>query len=197
MDKAYWNTFYNNNSTLASLNNCSAFCLFVMDYISDIPSIKTVLDAGCGNGRDSYMLCTRYDVVGVDNNGFIPSLEGSDISTLQFSNCDFVSCDKENFDMVYSRFTLHSISDQDHIAFIRSIRPASYLCIEMRSSLDADKTHHHGDSHYRNYVDLGSFVKLLTDNNYEILYVKEGQGMAIYKDENPVCIRIICRKQDL
>ena len=37
-------------------------------------------------------------------------------------------------------------------------------------------------------------VNLLKDNNFDILYQNEDKDFAVYKNENPVCIRIICKK---
>jgi len=70
-DKSYWNKFYN----LKVLDsNCSDFCLFVMNYFKNNDDILYLLDAGCGNGRDSYELVKKYKVDGINNSGFIPKI---------------------------------------------------------------------------------------------------------------------------
>ena len=35
---------------------------------------------------------------------------------------------------------------------------------------------------------------MLDDNKYEILYMEEKNDFAKYKNENPICIRVICKK---
>lgn len=69
-DKHYWETFYNKSNLT---QECSEFSKFVIDYFNNNNNkIINVLDCGCGNGRDSYKLSTKYKVLGIDNNGYIP-----------------------------------------------------------------------------------------------------------------------------
>ena len=53
------------------------------------------------NGRDSYYLCKRYKVSGVDNCGFKPN----EVDNCEFIIDNFVTIDKTKFDLIYSRFT--------------------------------------------------------------------------------------------
>ena len=191
MDTQYWNNFYNNNSKV--LNSCSDFCKFVLDFFEKNKkkyNIKNVLDAGCGNGRDGRVLASKYKVLGIDNCGF--KLDNTDNFT--FKNENFISIDKSDFDLIYSRFTFHSITNEEHLEFLKSINKYSYLAIEARSTKDQDKEEHYGKTHFRNYIDFDYLKKLLKTNGFEILYLTEDKNLAIYKDENPTCVRVICRK---
>ena len=43
------------------------------------------------------------------------------------------------------------------------------------------------------------FIKLYVlyfqnEKSFQIIYINEGINMAIYKNENPICIRVICKK---
>lgn len=187
----YWNNFYNKNNK--EILDCSNFCNFILNFLKEnnINNIKNILDAGCGNGRDSFKLCEYYNVTGVDNSGFLPENREHVI----FKEDNFITIDKSQFDLVYSRFTLHSITNEEHLKFINSIKSKSYLVIEARSSKGEDDYVHYGKTHYRNYIRLDYIVNLLKDNNFEILYQNEGKDFAIYKNENPICIRIICIKK--
>ena len=50
------------------------------------------------------------------------------------------------------------------------------------------------DEHYRNFTNLEYLMNLLKEHNFKILFSVESNGFSIYKDEDPVCIRVICRK---
>lgn len=189
MDKNYWNTFYS-NSTFNVLE-CSNFCHFIMNYFSENKDIKYILDAGCGNGRDSYCLCKKYNVDGVDSSGFIPN----DKQNASFFPDDFVRLSKTKYDLIYSRFTFHSITNDEHKTFLESIPESKYLAIEARSIKGIDKVLHHGSTHYRNYIESNYLKNLLSETNFDVMYFEEGDNMAVYKEENPICIRVICRKK--
>lgn len=113
----------------------------------------------------------------------------------EFILSDFVNADKKSFDIIYSRFTFHSIMDDEQETFIKSIYPDTYLYIETRSIKGKDDFRHHGDNHFRNFTYINYLQKLLEDNNFLILYIKEDKDFAIYKSKNPVCIRVICQKK--
>lgn len=184
----YWNTFYLSHDNINT--NCSSFCEFIMNYFKDNKEIKHVLDCGCGNGRDSYALAKMYNVDAVDSCGFLPDNN----ENVHFGVNDFVSINKEKYDLVYSRFTFHSISNEQQQQFLDTICENSYLVIETRSVKGAKDNVYHGKTHFRNYTDLTYLNNILTERNYKIIYIKEDINMAKYKDENPVCIRVICKK---
>ena len=78
--------------------------------------------------------------------------------------------------------------------FIKSIHPSSYLCIETRSILGENDFRYHGNNHFRNLTDINYLKELLLSNNFSILFIEERDNFAIYKEENPICIRVICKK---
>lgn len=180
----YWNTFYSN----FNVSESSDFAKFIMKYFEGY-DIKTILDAGCGNGRDSNYFSTKYKVTGIDN-----SIELENKHNFEFSLSDFVNFDKKGFDIIYSRFTFHSIKDNEQEKFIKSIYSNSYLCIETRSILGQNDFRYHGDNHFRNLTDIKYLKEMLLSNNFSILFIEERDNFAIYKDENPICIRVICKK---
>lgn len=185
-DQQYWHDFYCSNN---KIQECSQFCNFVMKYLEN-ENITNVLDCGCGNGRDSYALSQKYVVDGVDNCGFLP--QKSDNTDFMTEN--FVTMDKNKYHLVYSRFTFHSITNDDHIIFLDSIQPNTYLAIETRSKKGETNDVYHGKTHYRNYTDVHYIRNLLQSKGFEILFIEEDINMANYKNENPICIRIISKK---
>ena len=185
IDTNYWNSFYNKKQLELVPSD---FCLYVMDYLKSREKMK-ILDAGCGNGRDSYYLSKIHDVHGMDI-----SYKPDDTERCTFEIGDFTKCDKTGYDMVYSRFTFHSITDEQHQTFIQSIKSGTLLCIETRSDKGKDTKRYYGDDHYRNFTNKNYIENLLTKNGFDILYIKENNNFAVYKDENPICIRVICKK---
>ena len=185
LDVNYWSNFYSSNHTLDASN----FCKYVLEYFG--PQNLKVLDAGCGNGRDTYALGKFYTVTGLDTSSYVPEKN----STCTFVNGDFCSYDKSSFDVVYSRFTLHSITDEQQELFLSSItRGGTYVCIECRSDGDVNTVREHGDDHYRNFVNFDRLNSLLVDFGFKVLVAEEGAGFAPYKSENPVCVRFIAEK---
>jgi len=155
--------------------------------------LRTILDAGCGNGRDSKCLSTKYKVTGVDNCG----ININDAENFNFLDESFITVNKDPYDLIYSRFTFHSITNKDHLDFLSSIKPNTYLAIEARSTTGCNKQEYHGKTHYRNYIDITYLQKILVSNKFEILFIKEDNNMAKYKTENPTCVRVICKKIDI
>lgn len=187
-DTKYWNTFYNDDRN--KITEPSNFCLFVMDYFKDNGNIKNILDAGCGNGRDSYHLSQKYNVDAIDNSGYLPENKDNCV----FSTNDFVKMDKKKYDLVYSRFTFHSITNEQQLEFLKTIEKDCYVCIETRSNKSENEYRQHGDDHYRNFTDLFEIHDVLFDNKYDMPFMKECRDFAPYKNENPYCIRIVCQK---
>ncbi len=186
MDREYWAKYYNSNP---KNENPSQFCTFVKDNFKSTDILR-VLDSGCGNGRDTYSLAERYIVDGVDNCGNVPK----NAQNANFFEGDFVELAKEKYDLVYSRFTFHSITNAQQEVFLDSIMPNTYVAIETRSLKGIDDDLYHGKTHFRNWTDLDYLKGLLTQKAFNILFIKEGIDMAIYKDENPICIRVIAQK---
>ena len=185
-DKKYWETFYlSGNKNIV----CSDFCIFVMDYFKD-KNILNILDCGCGNGRDSFSLSNISNVDAIDNCGFLPTNKNN----TNFYVDDFVTFNKSKYDLIYSRFTFHSITNEQHNSFLDTINVNSYLAIETRSNKGENDYVFHGKNHYRNFTDIDYLKTLLTLKKFEIIFIEEDINFSKYKNENPICIRVICKK---
>lgn len=181
----YWSNFYKNNNLPLKP---SSFAQFINNYFKDLP--LNILDCGCGNGRDAYYLGEEtYNVVGIDT-----ANKPNNYKNTTFILGDFCNFNKENFDLIYSRFTFHSITNEQQELFIKSINEGSYLCIETRSDKSKNINKIHGDNHFRNYTNKEYLENLLIQNKFKILYIEEDRGFAKYKDEDPICIRVISKK---
>ncbi len=185
----YWKDFYSTNKINLE---CSEFCNFIMNYLKNNNiNIINVLDCGCGNGRDSYTLSTVYNVDAVDNSGFLPENRNN----VFFFVDNFITIYKTKYDLIYSRFTFHSITNNEHNFFLDTISINSYLVIETRSKTSENEHVFFGKTHYRNCTDIDYLKTILTKKKFEIIYIEENRNFAIYKDEDPICIRVISIKR--
>lgn len=186
-EKEYWSNFY---KTKQLVLKPSAFALFIYDYLQkNVNEQFTILDCGCGNGRDSYFLGKTYNVLGIDI-----SYKPNDTDKCKFILDNFCKYNKNKFNIIYSRFTFHSITNEQQEEFLNSINNNSYLCIETRSDKSYNINKVYGDTHYRNYTNIDYLIKLLNKYSFNIIYIEENNGYAKYKDEDPICIRLISKK---
>lgn len=184
-EQNYWKEIYT-QKTIPIQH--SGFALFIYNYFKN--KTFNILDCGCGNGRDSYYLSLYNKVHGIDT-----SNKPEDKENCSFEIADFCNYDKRDYNLIYSRFTFHSISNLQQEIFLESIHKDTYLCIETRSNKSINITKEYGDNHYRNYTDIEYLVKLLKKYNFNIIYIEENSGFAKFKNEDPICIRVICKKE--
>ena len=113
MDKKYWEQFYSKqNAEFAP----SLFAEYVVKNVS--ASGKNVVELGCGNGRDAtYFAQNGYNVLAIDQClSEINVLQDrySNCTNLTFTCADFTNLQQHtSYDIVYSRFTLHSVSKEE------------------------------------------------------------------------------------
>ena len=187
-EKTYWSAFYTARS---HANRPSPFAQWVVAKVPSIPSLSRplkVLDCGSGNGRDTYFLADSLgQALGVD-----ASFRPQETEKATFQEGNFVTWNKDGFDVIYSRFSYHSITDEMQQRFWNSLPSGSWLFLETRSSIDRDCEREHGDGHYRNFTDAS---KILSDANKFAtkVFLQIGRGMAKYRGEDPMVLRLICR----
>ena len=181
IDINYWQKFYESHKNLSPSNFCES-------TVRDLKETQTILDCGCGSGRDTYHLASKgHMVTGIDSSTFIPK----DSLNCTFIQGDFCGCDKDKYDVIYSRFSFHSIDHNNQRRFIESIsKPGTVLYMEFRSDKDEFENHIHGDDHYRNYVSAEYVKDLINECGYDIITLVEDKGFAKYKTEDPYCIRL-------
>lgn len=206
MDYKYWNEYYKKNIAPSEPSK------FAKDILKYLESGKKLIELGCGNGRDAIFLSNnKIDVVAVDQcESSINNLRSSVSSdNIKFVADDFIETkllEKESFDYVYSRFTLHSISEEEENKLINRVYEAlkkdGLLLIEVRSVKDEifglgeqiSRNTYVYNNHSRRFVVLEELVEKLKFIGFEIDFVDENNNYAIYKELNPIVIRIIARK---
>jgi len=137
MDKEYWEKFYANQN---SDQQPSLFAKFVVEQ-NIVKKNESLIELGCGNGRDSiYFANNGINVFSTDQCEHEISFlsERYDyLSNVKFVIADFTLLDEsKKYDVVYSRFTLHSIKseEQDRVlnwAF-KNLNINGRFCIEVR-----------------------------------------------------------------
>jgi SAM-dependent methyltransferase len=150
--------------------------------------VTRIVDVGCGNGRDAIHLANLgFVVTGIDNSSTPPNEPN-----FSFVQGDFVTADLSDFDLVYSRFSYHSITNEQQALFLTGIPEGAYLALECRAE-DATSPHH-GCSHYRNPVTQQDLARRLEAMGFTILQAEERRGCAVYKGEDPRCVRVLARR---
>ena len=208
MDREYWNSFYKQYGLDKGIIEASSFAHFCQDKFFKYKHLN-ILELGSGNGRDAkYFAKCGHNIVAIDqsHNGVevAKKLENS-ISLIED---DFVKMDYSKFDsidVVYSRFTIHAIKDTEEEMVIKKItsllQKGGIFAIEVRSTKDplcgvgkCVGKNAYITTHYRRFIDSDEFIEKLI-KNFKIKYFTEEDNLSIYKDDNPVLIRLILEKR--
>lgn len=184
-------------------------------YIAETLEIdgKSIIELGCGNGRDAIFFANANALVTAidqcDNIIELLNYRFQKVSNLQFKCTDFTCLnDSTPYDIVYSRFTLHSISkDQEENVVnwaYRNLNPDGKLCIEVRGQkneiyqvgtpVEGEPDAFILDDHYRRFIHFESFCKELEHIGFKIDYAKEQKGFAPYNGTDETYIRVIASK---
>ncbi len=180
MNKAYWEEYYKKNGA----SWCSDFATFCS---RNIPEKSTIIDLGCGNGRDSYYFSRQgHSVVGVDYS-VLPK-DKENVKFIKQNIKDFVKNIKRFDCIIYSRFLLHAVDNSTLTEILKQSRGLFFA--EARSIKDKSFV----KDHKRNLIEGNELILNLIKNKFKILYFKEGKNMAMTGHQNPIVIRVIAEK---
>jgi SAM-dependent methyltransferase len=199
---AHWESYYRTGS-IPSVP--SQFCVFVAN---EFPEIGTVVEAGCGNGRDALFFArTGRNVVAFDASAAaVEQCRSGAGENARFINgaADVA----ETWDavrgalgeaagpvLVYARFFLHAIDEAAETAFLRLAasllkETGGKLCVECRTVRDRDQQKVTPD-HYRRFVEPLHLAAKLHETGLNVEYFVEGYGMAKYGADDAYVVRII------
>jgi bifunctional enzyme CysN/CysC len=201
----HWKSFYQSNE--APLHP-SPFAEWASKQWSDG---DRVIEVGCGNGRDAFYFQSRgHDVIGVDVSSAAVEacIDRGLHENLQFFSSDLpqfqAERDELKADIVYSRFSLHAMTDEEETSTIAAafalLDRGGYFFIETRSINDpmakkGDIISHAEriEGHYRRFGNVETLSEKLRQAGFELDFTTEEKGLAVYKDEDPLVIRIIAR----
>jgi UDP-N-acetylglucosamine 2-epimerase (non-hydrolysing) len=203
----YWNNFYKlyNNFNYEP----STFFNFVIEYLKDYPEHKTLIDLGCGNGRDLIHFSKNgLNCYGIDYSNVACTILKKRNSELNIICDSFIDYDYKGFDIYYSRFTLHAVNYENVLKFIHNISERmsekSLLFIETRSIMgteysdldyyEANFNSGIGDFHDRTLFKKDYLINLFNKKDIFVEYELEDKGLSPYKGDDPYLIRLVLRK---
>ena len=206
-DKEYWNNYY--SEMKGEKNEPSEFARLIS------PRLQTgshILELGCGNGRDSlFFLSENHNVIAVDGSDYaiemLKKVTRNEDNVL-FVCDDFVKCNtlyQMKYDCIYSRFTLHAITEDQENELLRNVHGALHmggiLCIEARTIHDelfgkGEKVAHNAykhNGHFRRFIDVKEFEKKLRYNGFDVVSIEESRGFSKTNESDPMLMRCIAR----
>jgi len=209
----YWNAFYKDSHPPSNPTSFAEYCLPFIKYKS------TLLELGCGNGRDSiYFAKNNISVYASDISSYaINNIKNyvniNNINNMTFINEDFTNFNTnqytENFQAIYSRFTIHTIL-QDKISKVfkwsyNALSDGGLIMIETRSTKDPlfasgkgklieHNTILYEEGHIRHFVERDELVNSLLSEGFDLVEDTESNNLSIYEGDNPVLLRVIARK---
>lgn len=219
MDKSYWNSFYKHNHAAKNISKYSSFAKFCTDNI--FTNSRTIVELGCGNARDaSYFAEKGHYVLAVDQSIYRDVVTNNKHTNLEFLEDDFIRPryffddgtlvyyhpTPNQIDTFYSRFTIHSITEQDQKELLPRVydclKQGGLFCIEVRTTKDPkygqgehiSDTTYFNDGHTRRFIDSNVFLNTVLSLGFKLKYFNEQDNLSVYKNDNPVLMRIILEK---
>ena len=205
----YWNLFYSQNPGVLEP---SPFAMHVRHEIGETSGTTSLLEVGCGNGRDSvYFANEGFVVTAIDaSEASIAQCQATHDSSIDFRHGKLAmpETSESGYDVIYSRFVLHAMTPDEETEFLLAaasrLNPGGFLFIECRSILDpmarkgevlSPNERIHG--HYRRFIvpeDLNTSVKKV---GLDVISMVESNGLAVFGDEDPVVIRLTAKKTSI
>jgi adenylylsulfate kinase-like enzyme len=201
----HWKNYYSSNE---APSNPSSFAEIVMEKEG---SGKNLLEIGCGNGRDTFYFARNdMNVTGIDySSEAIESCKKQrDSDSINFFSGTIDSISElrsSSFNIAYSRFVLHAMPLAEEKVVLKEcyelLAENGVFYIECRSNKserfrqgDVISSDERSDGHYRRFIDFFDLQSRLIDCGFTIIDAIESDGLAVYKGDDPVLIRIIAKK---
>lgn len=200
----YWNTFYKNKKIVSKLNFPSQFAVFTL---SEKQNENTVIEIGCGNGRDSFFFSKYFkNIHAFDKSDNAIKYNRNNYKRIK--NLNFYEYDiNENFEffklkklkkILYARFFLHSLNNNEILKFInlssKLINKNEKIFLEYRVLKDKNSKKIF-KKHFRNYLNPKEIAKFFIMHSFKLDYDVVSQGFAKYGLEDPFVARQIFIKK--
>jgi len=205
-DVVYWDEYY--SRAPKEISEASDFAKFALEYMK---SEKTIIDLGCGNGRDSlYFFSYGLKVTAIDSSkSAIANIESKHLPI--FALCDdFVKTkvlDCIEYDYCYARWVIHAINQTHQDEFIPKIynmlKKGGLFFAEVRTVRDEKygkgeslgKHEFLFDNHYRRFIEPDKLINQLQNTGFEVLYGEESDAFSVMADDTPTLLRLVVQKQ--
>jgi len=183
--KEYWDGFYLGDHTV----NASPFAKFIVMHLEGSLSI---LDLGCGNGRDAdYFARDGHYVIGVDQCA-VPCDPGG-AHRVQDDLLSYLKNCPMSFDVVYMRFVLHAVPPEYGQVLLRAaiqvLSLGGMLATEQRAFGGE-----HPDDHPRWPIHSGNLLTEVLMRDLRVIRFEESTGLATWYGEDPLVSRLIARR---
>ncbi len=198
MDKNFWEQYYSINKEPFQPSS------FAREVIQNISKNSTLLDVGCGNGRDSIFFANNsIKTTGIDQSEtVIKNLKKYENSHLIFRVDDINNLKEQKYDYAYCRFLLHSLNENEEDALLAWIKGNISKKIFVESRVDIDKEKYEKTTHYRRLMNIDKFCKKLELYQFKIEGQEISDKFSIYENKynvsdvvfNPMLIRLIISK---
>ena len=201
----YWDNFYIKKNKIKE----SSFARFVLNKVRKGRMKKSLIDIGCGNGRDSIFFSkNNFHVTGID----ISQKAIKKNLLFKNKNLNFIKFDIEKnktskkFDIIYCRFFLHTINENGKTKLLHLIRKIkkknSVICFEFRNLKDQIfkkyKKRKHNQivefekGHYRRMINPIMFLeKCVKVIKCKMIFYKSSKNLSVVKYDNPNLSRMI------
>jgi tellurite methyltransferase len=208
-DEDYWTQYYLSGSAPDKPSN---FAQYVATHYAE-NGLK-LMELGCGNGRDArFFAGMGLSVLAMDM--CAAEIEELNKANDTHQNLEYVAGDftslsdaEEPFDLIYSRFTLHSVSAEGQERTLawcsRNLAKGGKLLVETRGKknelygkgepVEGESDAFVFDEHYRRFVDFGEFKEDIKSAGLDIVEAAEATGFAPFQDTDYFFIRVISKK---
>ena len=202
MDKEYWDLFYADRSGRPDPSS------FALEVNRLFPEKGTLLELGCGDGRDAiYFASQGWNVIATDlsANGILEARKSItdglefisvDVAELEFRDLldSVISSPQLSPPLVYSRFFLHSLDDREFNSLVLALNHPQVgfnQAHEFRVRGDENLPKTFG-GHRRVFRELSAVKQsLIGTSSRDVMLEVEGTGLAPYGEEDPVIGRLI------
>lgn len=207
----YWASFYSRREVLPP-EEPSPFAIWAE---RDMPPDCSVVEVGCGTGRDSlYFAHKGHRVVAIDQSLEAISLVKHHAQSLDMGRLQTVAASVSTLansattpdirEMVgrstcsaYARFFLHAITDHEQTEFFgwlsQFLNQGEFCYLEYRAATLGDHDYAFG-SHYRRPVTPDALAKHCKELGFEVTHSAESDLFAPYGDERPLVGRTVLRR---
>ncbi len=204
--KMYWDNYYKNIKKDTRPSNFSQF--FLKKFLN---KNSILLDIGTGDGRDAFFFDKKIKFVYAIDNSSVAiknnnkkkkklNLRKIFFKKMSINNLKYFKTKKIKY--VYARFFLHAINTKKENIFLKNLKSNFdlnvFVALEFRTVNDKlirkgkkISKYERVTDHYRRFIDTKKFEKKLKDNNFKIVYKKEGINLSKTPKENPHLCRLV------
>ena len=198
MDNKYWDNYYQSNSE--PFNPSS----FAYEVLKSVKNENSLIDIGCGNGRDSIFFADhKLNVLGVDqSNVVISNLKKYENEYLKFKQSKFSDLKSEiKFNYAYCRFIFHSINELEEESLLHWLINNINKNIFIEARIDIDQDKYMKTNHYRRLMNVEDFSKKLKKIGFVIESSEISNKFSLYSNNykvedikfNPMLARIVLK----